>query len=222
MKPTRIILVRHGESEGNIDKSVYRNKPDYAVMLTNRGIDQALNAGQKIKSLIQDEDYGVYYSPYFRTRQTMENILSQLAPTSCIFTKEDPRLREQEYGGKMRDYDRVDFEKEREEFGKFFYRMNGGESAADVFDRMSDFLNTLNRDFMKDKFPKNVIICGHGMSNRVFVMRFFHIVVEEFEMWKNPSNGEIYILELRGDKYELITEIKKHPRGYGHKYNPPK
>ena len=163
MKPTRIILVRHGESEGNIDKSVYRNKPDYAVMLTNRGIDQALNAGQKIKSLIQDEDYGVYYSPYFRTRQTMENILSQLAPTSCIFTKEDPRLREQEYGGKMRDYDRVDFEKEREEFGKFFYRMNGGESAADVFDRMSDFLNTLNRDFMKDKFPKNVIICGHGM-----------------------------------------------------------
>ena len=220
-KPHRIILCRHGESEGNVDKSVYRTKPDYAVMLTNRGIEQALDVGRKIKAIIRDEDYGVYYSPYFRTRQTMENALTQLTPSICRFKKEDPRLREQEYGGKMRDYDRVAFEEEREEFGKFFYRINGGESPADCFDRISDFLSTLNRDFSNKEYPKNIIISGHGMSNRVFVMRFFHFTMEEFEVWKNPPNGELYILELHGNKYKLMTEMKKHPRGYGHVYNPP-
>jgi len=49
----------------------------------------------------------------------------------------------------------------------------------------------------------------------------FDIAVEEFEMWKNPSNGEVYVLELCGDKYRLITKMEKHPRGYGHIYNPP-
>jgi broad specificity phosphatase PhoE len=187
-------------------------------MLTKRGIEQAQEAGKKIKDIIKNENYGVYYSPYFRTRQTKDNVLTQLTSNICKFQKEDPRLREQEYSGKLQDHNRGDFEKERNEFGKFFYRGNGGESAADVFDRISDFLSTLNRDFTKKDFPKNIIISGHGMSNRVFIMRFFHFTVEEFEMWKNPRNGEIYVLELHGKKYKLITILEKHLRGYGFFY----
>ena len=38
MKPQRIILIRHGESEGNINKEIYTQKPDYALYLTNKGI----------------------------------------------------------------------------------------------------------------------------------------------------------------------------------------
>ncbi len=29
MKPKRIILIRHGESEGNTDRNIYSQKPDY-------------------------------------------------------------------------------------------------------------------------------------------------------------------------------------------------
>ena len=52
MKPNRIILVRHGESEGNADKHQYRTIPDYALMLTPRGIEQARQAGKEIKGII--------------------------------------------------------------------------------------------------------------------------------------------------------------------------
>lgn len=37
MKPKRIILVRHGQSEGNEDSLNYETIPNYALNLTNKG-----------------------------------------------------------------------------------------------------------------------------------------------------------------------------------------
>jgi len=216
-KPKRIILIRHGESQGNVDKTVYAKTPDYAVRLTEKGIKQAEVAGRNINTIIGDESYGIYFSPYFRARQTMDVALTHLSPLKLRFLKEEPRIREQEYSGKLHD-GRHDDESQRDAYGKFFYRMNGGESGADVYDRVSDFMGTLHRDFKKSHFPDNALLFCHGMTNRIFVMKFLHFTVEEFEMWKNPRNGELYILEWNEDKYKLITEIPKHPKGYGLKY----
>ena len=41
MKPENIFIVRHGESEGNVDKTIYERKPDYAITLTSTGKNQA-------------------------------------------------------------------------------------------------------------------------------------------------------------------------------------
>ena len=222
-KPKRIILIRHGESQGNVDKTVYSKFPDYAIYLTNKGKLQAGEAGMKLKEILQSESYGCYYSPYFRARQTMDlavrvidNDLSY--NKNRFFKKEEVRIREQEYSGKLR-VGRHDDDKDRDEYGKFFYRQTGGESAADVFDRVCDFIGALHRDFEKLDYPSNCLIFAHGMSNRVFIKKFLHCSVEEFETWKNPRNGEIYILELQvNNKYKLITDIQKHATGYGYQY----
>ena len=220
MKPKRIFLIRHGESQGNVDENVYKNTPDYAVLLTDKGKNQAQKSAETIKDIIGLEEYGIYYSPYFRARQTMDNALQILNIALCKFKKEEPRIREQEYSGYLRDIGKHAFEKEREAYGKFFYRLDGGESGADIWDRTSDFIGTMHRDFNKENFPENVLIFTHGMAMRIFIMRFFKFTVEEFEMWKNPKNGEIYILELQeNNKYKLMTEIAKHPKPYGKIYN---
>ena len=39
--PKRIILVRHGESQGNLDMSAYTTTPDYRIPLTALGVEQA-------------------------------------------------------------------------------------------------------------------------------------------------------------------------------------
>lgn len=219
MKPSRIILIRHGESQGNADKQTYRHTPDYAIRLTPKGVDQAINAGHQISDLIKHATYGCYYSPYFRSRQTMDEATKVIKGSVCHFKKEEPRIREQEYSGKIRTTDRIDFEKERDAYGKFFYRMDGGESGADVYDRVSDVIGAMHRDFEKKNYPQNCLIFSHGMTNRIFIMKWIHAPVEEFEMWKNPKNGELYILELQDNqKYKLVTPIPKHPKGYGHQY----
>ncbi len=39
--PKRIILVRHAESQGNVDKSLYAHMPDSKLSITDRGQRQA-------------------------------------------------------------------------------------------------------------------------------------------------------------------------------------
>ncbi len=95
MKPKRIVLIRHGESEGNFDNSLYETTPDYALKLTSKGISQAAQAGKEIKSMIGDESLYVYLSPFFRTRETYKHIHASIGDnvTKAI---EDPRIREQD------------------------------------------------------------------------------------------------------------------------------
>ncbi len=212
MKPKRIILVRHGQSESNIDHSKYSEKPDFAMNLSIEGREQAARLGIELKELIKDETVIFYRSPFYRTRQT-QAIIGKLFPSAVV--KEEVRIREQEHHSRIQSGpdNRDETEKERDEYGHFYYRFEGGESCADAYDRISDFLGTLFRDFEKPDFGENCVIVGHGMTNRVFLMRFLHYTVEEFEYLRNPKNCGIYILELQENgKYKLNKEPEKYEK----------
>jgi broad specificity phosphatase PhoE len=210
MKPKRIILIRHGESEANLDKILHSQKPDYAIELTDKGLLQASEAGQELRSIVGDESVFFYISPYWRTRMTFEEIAPHFE-TDLLQLREEPRLREQEWGH-LKDLDvcKTDDE-QRDAFGTFYYRLPDGESCADVYDRVSDFFGTLHRDFEKADFPENAVMITHGTAIRLFLMRWFHWTVEEFEELANPKNCQVIVMERNeNNKYTLLTEMKKH------------
>jgi broad specificity phosphatase PhoE len=209
MKPNRIILVRHGESEGNLDNSLYETMPDYALTLSQRGISQAKEAGREIKSIIGDGSIYVYLSPFLRTRQTFENILEAIS-SNVTKTIEDPRIREQDWGHLRHPDDNKEIIKARDDFSTFYFRIPDGESGADVYDRVTTFLDTLHRDFEKTDYSGNVLIVSHGLTIRLFLMRWFHWSVEEFESLHNPKNCQILIMEKqKDDHYTLKSELLK-------------
>jgi broad specificity phosphatase PhoE len=209
MKPKRIILIRHGESEGNMDNSLYETIPDHALNLTPQGISQAQQAGVEIKSLIGDQSVYVYISPFFRTRQTFENIRESIAG-NVIKVIEDPRIREQDWGHLRHPDDNKGIIKARDDFSTFYFRIPDGESGADVYDRVTTFLDTLHRDFEKHNYPDNVLIVSHGLTIRLFLMRWFHWTVEEFESLHNPRNCQVFTMEKqKDDHYVLGTELSK-------------
>ena len=209
MRPKRIILIRHGESEGNFDKNTYAEKQDYKLLLTAEGIRQASAAGNELKELLGDERIMFYISPLWRTRMTFENI-AKAFNTEKILWREDPRLREQEWGH-FRDLKaNLQIDMERDRFGTFYYRIPDGESCADVFDRVSDFLHSMYRDFEKEHYPENVVIVTHGMTMRMFLMRWFHWTVEEFESLRNPRNCQFIVMEQKeSGRYEITSELRK-------------
>ncbi len=53
--------------------------------------------------------------------------------------QEEPQLREQEYGNFTEAQAQARAKLERLEYGRFFYRFSAGESAADVYDRITLF-----------------------------------------------------------------------------------
>ncbi len=209
MKPKRIILIRHGESEANVDPYLFSKQPDYTIELTAKGREQAKGAGVKLRDIVGNESLYFYISPFWRTRSTFEGVASAF-PRDQFRYSEEPRLREQEWGYlRTRDeFDKVC--KERIEYGTFYYRTPGGEAGSDVYDRINDLLGSLHRDFSRDDFPENCVLVTHGLAIRLFVMRFFHLTVEEFETMLSPMNCDLVILERdENGQYQLKAEILK-------------
>lgn len=218
MLPKRIILVRHAQSEGNVDPNKYIEQPDYTIELTNLGITQAKDTGIELKNLIGMESVGFYNSPFYRTRSTLEYILESFKDNKYII-KEDPRLREQEYC-KFNSLDEMNLIKtQRDQYGTFFYRVITGESGADVYDRISTFLETLYRDFNTNTLD-NVIIVSHGLTIKLFLMRFFHLSVEQFELMKTLKNAKYHVLNLSQDNKYILPKLEYWENTYhNYKYN---
>jgi broad specificity phosphatase PhoE len=217
MKPKRIFIIRHGESEGNTDRHVYEKIPDWKIPLTQLGAEQAQLAGKNLVEKLSKNrvDYqggakvGVYYSPFLRTVQTWRNMAVNIPGDMIAFEKEDARLREQERGN-MRPFDEIDsVEAIRDEYGTFFYRFRDGESGADVYDRSTDFLATLYRDFEKEDFPENVLIVSHAFTMRVLLKRWLHWTVDEFHTYARPDNCFVAQLEYDGKHFKLLTEMPR-------------
>jgi broad specificity phosphatase PhoE len=206
--PKRIILVRHGESLGNEDESAYSKIPDWKIGLTNRGEQQSKQAGQDLAELCRGERLFTYVSPYDRTMQTWQFMKEELqAPKSgeplvtLIGTRQEPRIAEQQFGN-FQDPGKVQMAKEeRRNFGRFFFRFPNGESGLDVYNRATSFLSTLGRDIstLRDMdIPMedcNILVVTHGLTLRLFLMRYFQLTVEEFEQSHNPNNSKLLILD---------------------------
>ncbi|CAB4386202.1 uncharacterized protein OCT59_022416 [Rhizophagus irregularis] len=212
MRPRLIILVRHGQSEANVDISIHRTIPDHKIKLTQLGVEQAIKAGSRLNELLKPEDTVQFYvSPYLRTRQTFE-CMSKALDKGRWRDYEEPRLREQDWGnfqGPPEEMARIKME--RASYGHFFYRIPNGESGADVYDRISTFQETLHRAFASPNFPSVLVIVTHGLLSRLFVMRWFHWSVEEFESLENLRCCEFVIMEKNEEtnKYKLKTKFRK-------------
>ncbi|XP_010475712.1 PREDICTED: phosphoglycerate mutase-like protein AT74H [Camelina sativa] len=211
MPPKRIILMRHGESAGNVDAGAYATTPDHKIPLTEEGRAQAREAGKKMRALISTQSGGAcgenwrvyfYVSPYERTRTTLREVGKGFSKKRVIGVREECRIREQDFGN-FQVEERMRIVKEtRERFGRFFYRFPEGESAADVYDRVSSFLESMWRDVDMNRHQVdpsselNLVIVSHGLTSRVFLTKWFKWTVEEFERLNNFGNCEFRVMEL--------------------------
>jgi broad specificity phosphatase PhoE len=173
----KIKLVRHAFSMLNAKMIKHQDMPNHLIpIVSDIGKKQAIDAGKLIgKEFIKEAI--LYQSPYLRTRQTMNFLLEgagflENEKTPKVY--EDPRLREVDFGyGDPEEQKPI-----REKEGYFWYRMNGGESAADCYDRVSTFLDSMMRQVERkpgwNGSKRNVLIVTHGLIIRCFVMRFLH------------------------------------------------
>ncbi|GAB0137408.1 hypothetical protein EsDP_00005673 [Epichloe bromicola] len=219
-KPRLIILIRHAQSEGNKNREIHQFVPDHRVKLTPDGWTQAHEAGRRLRTLLRPDDtLQIFTSPYRRTRETTEGILATLTsddPEQSPFQRdkikvyEEPRLREQDFGNFQpcsAEMERM--WQERADYGHFFYRIPNGESAADAYDRVSGFNESLWRQFGDDDFPSVCVLVTHGLMSRVFLMKWYHFTVEYFEDLRNVDHCEFLLMRKEpNEKYLLETKLR--------------
>lgn len=158
MTAAELVLVRHGESMGNVaaaaaheaDAEVIEvGERDADVPLSDLGRDQARALGRGIADLLADgRPTLVWSSTYVRARQTAEIALAAAGEDRRVAL--DERLRDRELG--VLDLlttrgvqARFPLEAERRRWlGKFYHRPPGGESWADVVLRVRSFVRDLD------------------------------------------------------------------------------
>jgi 2,3-bisphosphoglycerate-dependent phosphoglycerate mutase len=165
--PSKLWVVRHGESAGNVARDladaagaamIELDLRDMDVPLSELGERQARSLGHWFRAMPEDERPEVVLaSPYIRAVRTAE--LIGAAERVVV----DERLREREFG----ILDRLTTFGIRERFpeqaehrrilGKFYHRPPGGESWCDVILRLRSALDTISLHHA----DRRVLIVGH-------------------------------------------------------------
>jgi len=195
--PKRIILVRHGESEGNADHTLYRTKADNLIELTDRGEEQATYLGKRLKKLLGNDLVHLVVSPFERTLQTARCIRVALEE-NIVHTYVEPRVREQEFGNLQGD-EFLTFRQEQQRVGRFFYRFPTGESGADVHARVvqwwESWVRTVNLRPAIEPVDALVVVC-HGLTMRMILMQLYGWSPNTFATIWNAGNCDAYVLKL--------------------------
>src|SRR5574340_983013 len=133
----RLILVRHGESEGNRDRTFTQNAD---VGLTVRGCAQAVAAGQCIRGRVAPTR--IVASPYARARRTAEIIGEILG----VAVECDDAFCEQSFGVFAgQPYEALLGDAAYHEGPRWEWRPAGGESLTDVAARVTPRFEELAR-----------------------------------------------------------------------------
>jgi broad specificity phosphatase PhoE len=192
-RPLRLILVRHGESEANVNRTITTVVPDPNLHLTLKGREQALEAGCNLKSIIGSGSVHFIVSPYVRTWETFNGISQAWGGPNKVAVRDEPLIREQDFGNF--DHDQMaECHQEKHDFGQFYYRFPEGESPADVYNRASIFMETLYRRW-EHSTEENLVIVTHGMFTLVWLMRFLRYGVSDYSSFDSIRNCELIVLE---------------------------
>lgn len=146
----RLILVRHGESEGNRDRT-FTQSPE--VPLTLVGRDQARRTGLRIAQHYRPAR--IIASPFVRAWQTAEILASVLG----LEVRAEPGLCEQSFGVFAgQPYDALLSDASYHEGSRWDWRPPGGESLADLYERVVPVFERLRCAGAGE----DVVVVSHG------------------------------------------------------------
>lgn len=215
----RILLVRHGESAGNVDKKIHLTVADHAIPLSERGLAQAEESADFTAKFFDEnpaEVFGtkaprLWESPYKRTNQTADPFARKVA---ILDRRTHILLAEQQFGlfdGLSDEELAIQYPREHahytkcEEFeGRFWARMPLGESRFDVCQRVHQAFGTFRRDCDRHGI-RDIIVVAHGTTIRAFVMMWLHKPVSWFEAEPNPKNCSVRLLDGDTDHGTIFT-----------------
>ena len=195
---TTIYLIRHGQSEGNIDPTLYSRKRNEDVELTELGKTQIESLSSLLANDIQDNPT-IFSSPFKRCIHTSEILAKMLGN---IKIRPSLLLSEvncgDQQGCEVEDFEQRPLEKHfYDKLGAWQYKPNRGESLMDVHVRVGLFV-TQNHFFQYCPTP---IIVSHAS---VCLMLHYFLIHECPSLTDKPGKAIDYWPNGSVRKYETI------------------
>jgi 2,3-bisphosphoglycerate-dependent phosphoglycerate mutase len=196
MSDRLLVLVRHGQSEWNL-KNLFTGWRD--VGLTEKGVAEAHNAGQKLKAEGLHFDVA-FTSELVRAQRTLDIVLGEMGQTDITVIK-DQALNERDYGdlsGLNKDDARKKWGEEQVLIWRRSYDVAppDGESLKDTAARVLPY-------YIQDILPRvlrgeKVIVAAHGNSLRALIMVLERLSPKEI-VSREIATGVPLIYRLNAD-----------------------
>lgn len=216
-KPTLIILIRHAESARNKIKGgkryftvehaearqLIRGLSDRSIPITEKGKRQAELTGHYLREQF-GRPHAIYHSGYRRTKETLQAILGSWTDReqAKIQIASSNLLREREVGY---TWDLTEEEVRRhfpyyEEYLKIFGEYDaappGGESLANVAERLDNFIDS---HFELEAGRKIFIVCHGG------IIKCFRSILEKWDPDNWPDIDDPEDCGITVYRYEILT-----------------
>ena len=199
----KLVLLRHGQSQWNLENRFTGWKD---VPLTEKGIEEAKNAGQLIKKNNIKFDK-IFSSVLQRANKTAEIAMKE-AEMKHLFNNnqlnytKDQSLNERDYGdlvglNKAETADK--FGKEQVHIWRRSYDISppNGESLKDVVNRVSPYFESNISPLIVDE--KNILIAAHGNSLRAIMIKVGLHKPEEISSIELPTGSPLCLNYDKGN-----------------------
>ena len=185
-KISTLVLVRHGQSQWNKENLFTGWKdPD----LTEKGIEEAINAGKKIKQT--NINFDLHFTSKLKRAQRTGNLIMQELGED-IPTSENKALNERDYGdlsGLNKDDARKKWGDEQVHIWRRSYDTPppGGESLKNTAERVLPYFENIIYPELRNQ--KNILISAHGNSLRALIMYLEKISAVSYTHLTLPTNA---------------------------------
>jgi broad specificity phosphatase PhoE len=198
-----IFLVRHAQSQSNVDNTLLHSITNMKIQLTEIGRRQAKEAGIFLNNHLKDKTICLWNSPFTRTRQTAEIIYNELTDVLNKTKKESVYLVERNFGlvDAQSNYfehpnnkafiNYYDFHQSSGD--TFFAKPPLGESPFEMSMRMHQFY----LHHILTEPDVNHIIVSHGASLRGLNLMVKNLPYEKF-ISANPANASVNLMSEEG------------------------
>ena len=202
-KISTLVLVRHGQSQWNKENLFTGWKdPD----LTERGIEEAINAGQKIKQT--NISFDLHFTSKLKRAQKTGTLIMR-EHGQDIDTSENEALNERDYGdlsGLNKDDARKKWGDEQVHIWRRSYDTPppGGESLKNTAERVLPYFKDIIYPELRKH--KNILISAHGNSLRALIM-YLEKISEDAIVKLEIATGQPIFYQLNEDLQVVAKEI---------------
>lgn len=198
----RLVLLRHGESQWNLEN---RFTGWVDVPLSPKGIEEAKQAGEKLRGLTFDR---AFTSVLMRANETLRLVLEAIGQTTIPIEK-DKALNERMYGD-LQGLNKAETAKKYGDAQVKIWRRSydvkppGGESLKDTAERALPYYEKMIKPHVMK--GETIIIAAHGNSLRALVMELDQLSKEEVLELNIPTG------------VPLLYELDNSGKALSHRY----
>ncbi|GGK55328.1 histidine phosphatase family protein [Nocardia camponoti] len=202
----KLVLVRHGETEGNVAKLLDTKLP--GAPLTERGVAQAKSFGANLvrppRLLVSSEA--------LRAKQTAAHIAAAVNLEPQVLNGlYEVQLGELDGRGDREAFEAFETIYTDWHFGNLDVRAPGGESGQEVLDRFLPVLNDLRATHLEADAEGDVLVVIHGAAMRL-VAKALTGFAPEFSATNHLDNTEtIELLPVPSGGYQCLRWGKLTP-----------